>query len=238
MTALLETRGLAAGYQGSAVVRDLDLEVAPGEVVALLGANGAGKTTTLLTLAGDLPPVSGEILVDGRSTGAPLHRRASEGVALVPEERSLFKGLTGRENLRVGRADVGRVLALFPELRDKLQRRAGLLSGGEQQMLTLGRALARDPRLLLADELSLGLAPLVVDRLLLAVREAADRGVGVVLVEQHVSKVLAVADRVYLLSRGRVDLACTAAEAANRMAEIEGSYLGRTSDSGSAERER
>ena len=237
MTALLETRGLAAGYQGSAVARDLDLEVAPGEVVALLGANGAGKTTTLLTLAGDLPPISGEILMDGTPMRAPLHRRASAGVALVPEERSLFKGLTGRENLRVGRADVARVLALFPELEDKLQRRAGLLSGGEQQMLTLGRALARDPRLLLADELSLGLAPLVVDRLLLAVREAADRGVGVVLVEQHVTKVLTVADRIYLLRRGRVELACSAADAADRMAEIESSYLGQPSDRGTAESE-
>jgi branched-chain amino acid transport system ATP-binding protein len=228
MAPLLETRQLSAGYLGSAVVRDLDLEVSAGEVVALLGPNGAGKTTTLLTLAGDLAPVSGQILLDGTPSTAPLHRRTVQGVGLVPEERSVFMGLTARENLRVGRADLDRVLSLFPELADKLDTRAGLLSGGEQQMLTLGRALVRDPRLLLADELSLGLAPLVVDRLLSAVREAADRGVGVLLVEQHVSKVLTVADRVYLLRRGRIELACTAAEAAARMAEIEQSYLGRT----------
>jgi branched-chain amino acid transport system ATP-binding protein len=228
MSALVEARGLCAGYLGSAVVRDLDLEVRPGEVVALLGPNGAGKTTSLLTLAGDLPPVSGRLLMHGRSTRSPLHRRAARGVALVSEERSVFMGLTARENLRVGRAAVERVLALFPELDGKLGTRAGLLSGGEQQMLTLGRALARDPRLLLADELSLGLAPLVVDRLLAAVREAADRGVGVLLVEQHVSKALRVADRVYLMRHGRVELACSAAEAGERMTEIEQSYLGRS----------
>ena len=232
MSALVQARGLCAGYLGSAVVRDLDLEIGEGEVVALLGPNGAGKTTSLLTLAGDLPPVSGEVLWQGRPSRSPLHRRAARGVALVSEERSVFMGLTARDNLRVGRAPVDRVLSLFPELGDKLGTRAGLLSGGEQQMLTLGRALARDPRVLLAAELSRGLAPLVVDRLLAAGREAADRGVGVLLVEQHVSKVLAVADRVYLLRHGRVELACSAGEAASRMAEIEQSYLGRSSGPG------
>jgi ABC-type branched-subunit amino acid transport system ATPase component len=226
VTVLLETRALCAGYHGSAVVRDLDLTVSAGEVVALLGPNGAGKTTTLLTLAGDLPPVSGEVLLDGSVTKAPLHRRAAGGLGLVPEERSVFMGLTAGENLRVGGVDIDRVLALFPELKSKLGTRAGLLSGGEQQMLTLGRALGRDPRILLADELSLGLAPLVVDRLLAAVRESADSGVAVVLVEQHVSKVLTVADRVYLLRRGQVELSCTAAEAGRRLSEIAQSYLG------------
>jgi len=226
VTVLLETHGLCAGYHGAAVVRDLDLTVSAGEVVALLGSNGAGKTTTLLTLAGDLPPVSGQVVLDGSVSTAPLHRRAAGGLGLVPEERSVFMGLTAGENLRVGGVDVERVLTLFPELTSKLGTRAGLLSGGEQQMLTLGRALARDPRILLADELSLGLAPLIVDRLLAAVRESADRGVGVVLVEQHVSKVLTVADRVYLLRRGQVELSCSAAEAGQRIAEIEQSYLG------------
>jgi branched-chain amino acid transport system ATP-binding protein len=226
VTVLLETRGLCAGYHRSAVVRDLDLTVSAGEVVALLGPNGAGKTTTLLTLAGDLPPVSGEVWLDGAPSTTPLHRRAAGGLALVPEERSVFMGLTAGENLRVGGVDIERVVALFPELRSKLGTRAGLLSGGEQQMLTLGRALAREPRILLADELSLGLAPLVVDRLLAAVRESADRGVAVLLVEQHVSKVLTVADRVYLLRRGQVELSCTAAEAGRRIAEIAQSYLG------------
>lgn len=225
MTALVEARGLCAGYQGVPVVRDLDLVVQPGEVVALLGPNGAGKTTTLFTLAGDLRPVSGTVLVDGAPTRAPLHRRAAGGLALVPEERSVFMNQSTAENLRVGRCDVDRALALFPELKAKLKTTAGLLSGGEQQMLALARALARGPRLLLADELSLGLAPLVVTRLLRAVRTAADEGVGVLLVEQHVSKVLQVADRVYLLRRGRVELSGTAAELRSRLTDIEGSYL-------------
>jgi ABC-type branched-subunit amino acid transport system ATPase component len=226
MNPMLEARGLGVGYHGTAVVNDLDLHVEAGEVVTLLGANGAGKTTTLLTLAGDLPAVSGEVLVRGKVTASPLHARAARGMALVPEERSVFMSLTARENLRVGGVDEDRVIALFPELSGKLETRAGLLSGGEQQMLTLGRALARDPDILLADELSLGLAPLVVDRLLAAVREAAARGVAVLLVEQHVSKVLSVTDRVYLLGRGQLQMTCSAAEAEERMAEIEKSYIG------------
>jgi branched-chain amino acid transport system ATP-binding protein len=228
MTALVEARKLCAGYQGVPVVRDLDLTVAPGEVVALLGPNGAGKSTTLLTLAGELRPISGELLVDGAPSRAPLHRRASGGLGFVSEERSIFLEHTAEENLRVGRCGVDQVLALFPELRPKLRTRAGLLSGGEQQMLALGRALARGPRLLLADELSLGLAPLVVARLLAAVRAAADAGVGALLVEQHVRKVLEVADRVYVLRRGVVDFAGTAAEARARLTELEGSYLAGT----------
>lgn len=225
MTTLVEARRLCAGYHGVPVVRDLDLTVEPGEIVALLGPNGAGKTTTLLTLAGELRPTSGELLVDGRPSRAPLHRRAAAGLALVPEERSVFMSQTTAENLRVGGCDARTVLTLFPELRPKLRTRAGLLSGGEQQMLTLGRALARRPRLLLADELSLGLAPLVVNRLLRAVRDAAAGGVGVLLVEQHVSKVLEIADRVYVLRRGRVELSGSAAELKDRLTEIESSYL-------------
>lgn len=226
MSALIQTRSLCVGYDGVPVARNLDLELHEGEVVALLGPNGAGKTTTLLTLAGDLPAVSGDVLVDGVPARVGLHRRAASGIGLVPEERSVFMALTAMGNLRVGRVKAEPVLGLFPELADKLTTRAGLLSGGEQQMLTLGRALAREPRVLLADELSLGLAPLVVDRLLRAVRAAADEGVGVLLVEQHVSKVLAVADRVYVLGHGRVELSCSAAEAVDRMPDIEDSYLG------------
>jgi branched-chain amino acid transport system ATP-binding protein len=223
---VLEARGLSAGYGAQAVIHDLDLVVFPGEVVALLGPNGAGKTTTLLALAGELPLLAGEVRLDGSVTRAPLHRRARKGLSFVTEERSVFKGLSTLDNLRVGDVDPPVALGLFPELEKRLSVRGGLLSGGEQQMLTLARALSRSPRLLLADELSLGLAPLVVRRLLDAVRVAADeRGTGVLLVEQHVRKALQYADRVYVMRRGRIELSGSASEMRGRLAEIEDSYL-------------
>ncbi len=225
MSVLLEAKGLRAGYGMVSVVSDLNLTVSPGEVVTLLGANGVGKSTTLLTLAGSIPALGGEVCFDGKVTTAPLHRRAKLGMGFVSEQRSVFMGLTTDENLRVGRGDRDEALLLFPELRSRLNVKAGLLSGGEQQMLSLARALSRHPRVLLADELSLGLAPKVVDRLLRAVREAADRGVGVLLVEQHVRKVLGFADRGYVMRRGRIVLGGTAAELGARLAEIESSYL-------------
>ena len=225
MTALIEGRQISAGYGGVEIVRDLSLEVHAGEVVALLGANGAGKTTTLLTLAGELAPLGGEVLIDGERTTAPLHRRARKGMAFVTEERSIFPKLTTRQNLAVARADIDQATALFPELVPLMSRRSALLSGGEAQMLTLSRALARAPSLLLADELSLGLAPKTVGRLLRAVREAADRGIGALLVEQHVHRVLEVADRVYLLQQGRVRFAGTAADARGSIDEIQATYL-------------
>ncbi len=225
MTALLAARNISAGYGGVEIVRDVSLEVHPGEVVALLGANGAGKTTTLLTLAGVLKPLGGEILIDGQATTAPLHRRARNGMAFVTEERSVFPKLTTRQNLAVGRADIQKATTLFPELEALMSRRAALLSGGEQQMLTLGRALARAPEVLLADELSLGLAPKSVTRLLRAVRAAADQGVGALLVEQHVHRVLEVADRVYLLQQGQIRFSGTAADARQNIDEIQATYL-------------
>ena len=155
-------------------------------------------------------------------------------MGFVSEQRSVFMGLTTDENLRVGRGDRDEALLLFPELRSRLNVKAGLLSGGEQQMLSLARALSRHPRVLLADELSLGLAPKVVDRLLRAVREAADRGVGVLLVEQHVRKVLGFADRGYVMRRGRIVLGGTAAELGARLAEIESSYLSESASSDGA----
>lgn len=223
--ALLEARGLSAGYGNMAVVREVNLQVRARQVVALLGANGAGKTTTLLTLAGDLRPLGGEILWCGAPARGSLSRRARKGIGLVTEERSVFMGLTAAENLRVGRGKADDALAMFPELRRHLHRRAGLLSGGQQQMLSLGRALAARPRVLLADELSLGLAPIVVSRLLNAVRRAADMGIGVLLVEQHVRQALAVADYGYVLRRGRLVLAGPGAQLRKQIADIEATYL-------------
>ncbi|WP_239308332.1 ABC transporter ATP-binding protein [Frankia sp. Cj3] len=225
MPALIETIGLSAGYGSLAVVRDLDIHVEPGEVVALLGPNGAGKTTTLLTLCGELPVLGGEVRVSGQVTKAPLHRRARAGLGLVTEERSVFMSLTVEENLRVSGSDLALAFDLFPELAEFRGRRVGLLSGGQQQMLALARALGRGPSLLLADELSLGLAPLVVTRLLRAVRQAADGGVGVLLVEQHIAKALEFADRAYVMSRGRIALSGTAQDLRGRLDDIAQSYL-------------
>jgi len=225
VTPLVEAKGVDAGYGGVAAVRDLDLHVAPGEIVALLGPNGAGKTTTLLTLAGALKPIKGTISIDGRPTKAPLHRRAKRGLSIVTEERSVFMGLTTSANLRLGQGDPGRAVALFPELEPLLHRKAGQMSGGEQQILTLARALAAEPKVLLADELSLGLAPLIVQRLLRAVREAADRGVGVLLVEQHARQALKLADRAYVLRRGKVELEGDASDLLARLGDIERTYL-------------
>jgi branched-chain amino acid transport system ATP-binding protein len=177
-------------------------------------------------MSGELPLLRGEVLFEGEPTTAPLYRRARAGLAYVTEERSVFKGLSGFDNLRCGGVAPADALALFPELGRCLGTRGGLLSGGEQQMLTVARALARRPRLLLADELSLGLAPLIVDRLLQAVRAAAtDRGMAVLLVEQHARKALRYADRVYVMRRGRIEMALSAAEAGRRISEIENVYL-------------
>jgi branched-chain amino acid transport system ATP-binding protein len=222
----IEAIGISAGYGPQAVIHDIDLRVHPGEVVALLGANGAGKTTTLLALSGELPLLGGQVRLDGQGTKAPLHRRARQGLTFVTEEKSVFMGLSTRDNLRVAQVDVAEALALFPELERRIGVRGGLLSGGEQQMLSLARALSRHPHVLLADELSMGLAPLVVNRLLDAVRDAADtRGTAVLLVEQHVRKALQYADRVYVMRRGRIELAGTAAEMRDRLTEIEDRYL-------------
>jgi branched-chain amino acid transport system ATP-binding protein len=175
--------------------------------------------------------MDGKVEREGFSGRASLSRCSRQGLALVTEERSVFMDLTVAENLRVGRCDESVALGLFPELEALMDRKAGLLSGGEQQMLTLGRALGRSPRVLLIDELSLGLAPLVVTRLLNAVRAAADTGIAVLLVEQHVEQAMRVADYVYLMDRGKVSLKGEKEDVAGRVHEIEAAYLASAKES-------
>ena len=237
MTHALEARGLAAGYDGRAVVHDLDLHVDPGELVALLGRNGAGKTTTMLALAGYLPPLRGTVELFGRGVDARHPERAARrGLGFVPQGRALAHELSARENLRLAaRGRSGRVdaaLELLPELVPVLDRRTALLSGGEQQMLAIGRALASSPRALAVDELSIGLAPVMLQRVLDVVRGLADRGVAVLVVEQHVASVLAVADRAYVLRRGRLVFTGTARELAGSPGVLEAGYLGEADDPG------
>lgn len=225
---LIECRGLSVGYGRLAVVRDLDLQVDAGEVVALIGRNGAGKTTTLLALAGELKPMTGEVRWMGEPTTAPMHARCRAGLGYLTEERSVIMNLTAADNLRLAEVKPPDAVALFPALGPVLKRTAGLLSGGEQQMLALARALCRQPKVLLADELSLGLAPLVVTRLLDTLRAAAhERGVGILLVEQHVRQALSIADRVYVMDRGNVTLSGPVDEIRGRLDEIEAAYLSR-----------
>lgn len=233
---VLQISGLDAGYAGVPVVRGLDLEVGAGEVVALLGPNGAGKTTTLRTISGLLPAIDGSVHVVGGPTDSRRpHRVARRGVAHVAEDRSLFPGLTVRENLRLSpglkRRDRGaaydRAVDVFPALGPLMNRRAGLLSGGEQQMLAVARGIITEPQLLLVDEMSLGLAPVIVEEMLPVVRRVADEmNTAVVVVEQHIHLALELADRAVVLAHGRVVLDGDAAELRDDPSRIEASYLG------------
>ncbi|MFP5319584.1 MAG: ATP-binding cassette domain-containing protein [Acidimicrobiia bacterium] len=230
---LVEARGLVAGYGGVPVLHGVDLTVREGEVVALLGPNGAGKTTTLRAVSGVLPTMGGTVRALGRSGGGPPHRLARRGLASIPQDRGVLGGLTVAENLRLaaqgrrGRAAVTEGVGLVPALEPLLARRAGRLSGGEQQLLALARALVRRPRLLFVDELSMGLAPAAARSALDALRaQAAERGTGVLLAEQHPRLALERADRAVVLARGRVVHEGTAAELVERPEILESAYLG------------
>lgn len=205
---------IASGYGDLPAIRDISLSVHPGEVVALLGPNGAGKTTTLLAMTGELPLMSGGVIWDGQPTRPRLHVMARRGLAWVPDDRGVFRSLSVLDNLLLGRGDPDAALAVFPQLTRLLKRRAGLLSGGEQQMLALGRALASRPKVLILDELSLGLSPLATLQVFDALRlQALDTQIAVLMVEQQARRALDLADRWYLLGNGRVVAQGTADEA-------------------------
>jgi branched-chain amino acid transport system ATP-binding protein len=219
---LLQVRGLTAGFGAGPVLFGIDMEIAQGELVALVGANGAGKSTTLGTLSGLVPATSGSVSFSGSDvTNARPEAIVKAGIAHVPQGRRLFGTVSVEKNLRLGAyvrrdreidADLTRVLDYFPALKDKLAREAGTLSGGEQQMVALGRGLMAKPKLLMVDELSLGLAPKVVDRLIDVMKEIHAAGTALMLVEQDVLVALDVADRAYVLENGRIVMSGNAAE--------------------------
>ncbi|GAA3698862.1 ABC transporter ATP-binding protein [Gordonia hankookensis] len=234
---LLECTDLDAGYARSApCVRDLNITVQAGEVVALLGPNGAGKTTLLMSLAGLLPGLGGSVSVSGTVLPSGKPRAAVRaGVVLVPDDRALFRRLTVEKNLRLAirgrgrraaRESLEQVLQHFPALNPRLGVAAGQLSGGEQQMLAIARALLQRPRVLLIDELSMGLAPVVVQSILPVLRDVAASGTAVILVEQHVRLALEVSDRAIVLVHGQVRLTDDSSVLAHDLGRIEHAYLG------------
>jgi branched-chain amino acid transport system ATP-binding protein len=231
---LLSVRGLTAAYRGLRALHGVDLDVAAGEIVAVVGANGAGKSTLLRCIAGQMT-VGGSIAFNGAPiTRVPAHRINRMGIALVPEGRRLFKGLSVEDNLRLGAyarrgADRFRplelVFELFPRLQERLRQRADTLSGGEQQMLAIGRALMTDPRFLMLDEPSQGIMPRLVDDILAAAQRIRERGVTILIVEQRLAETLAIADRAYVLQTGRVVMSGGAAQIAGD-ADVRRAYLG------------
>jgi branched-chain amino acid transport system ATP-binding protein len=232
---MLEVRDLLVSYGEIMAVKGISLSVAAGEIVALLGANGAGKTTTLKTVSGLLAPRAGEIRLDGESLrGMPPHLIVRKGIAHVPEGRHVFNRLTVYENLEMGAyarsdagvaADLDRVFALFPRLWERRRQRAGTLSGGEQQMLAIGRALMANPRLLLLDEPSMGLAPVLVEQIFETIQSINRQGTTVLLVEQNAALALEVATRAYVLETGTIVLSGAAADLV-RHEDVRRAYLG------------
>lgn len=233
---LLTVEQLGVAYGGIHAVQGVSFHVGQGELVALIGANGAGKTTTLNCIAGLLPAASGVVRLDGAPlTGVAAHERVGRGLSLVPEGRGIFPRLTVMENLQMGayvrrdaaqvQLDLERMLALFPRLRERCEQVAGTLSGGEQQMLAMGRALMARPRLLLLDEPSMGLAPMLVEQIFEIVVKVAGEGVAILLVEQNAHLALQVSQRAYVMESGRISLHGSASELLSD-SRVQAAYLG------------
>lgn len=236
MTALLSISGLKVAYGGIHAVRGISLEIAAGERVCLIGANGAGKTTTLKAISGLLPESAGHVHFDGKPiTRLPAHEISRQGLNLVPEGRGVFPRMSVAENLLMGayirsdkaviRTDLDRVYALLPRLAERRLQKAGLLSGGEQQMLALGRAMMSRPKLLMLDEPSMGLAPIMVETVFGLIREITDSGVALLLVEQNAYWALQTCERGYVMEQGTLTLAGKTGELANNPA-VRNAYLG------------
>lgn len=222
---VLRTEGMCAGYGSIEVLHGLDICVAAGEIVAVLGPNGAGKTTTLLALAGAIPS-TGTVELFGEPAHGEVHERAAAGLAFLPDQRGVIRALTVAQNLRVAGVSADEAYEVSPELHQLKDRKAGDLSGGEQQILALTRAIVSRPRLILVDEISFGLAPKVVTRTFRLLASIAEQGVAVVLVEQFAHLALACADRAYVLQRGTVALEGNAADILADIDSVERSYLG------------
>ena len=233
---LLRVQDLKIAYGGIQAVKGIDLDLWAGELVCLIGANGAGKTTTLNAIAGVLPIAGGDIEYRGERINAlPAHRRLRAGIALVPEGRGIFTRLTVEENLRMGaysrndsaaiETDLERVYTMLPRIKERLPQVAGTLSGGEQQMVAIGRALLSRPRLLLLDEPSMGLAPLVVEKIFEVVQSVAREGVTILLVEQNANLALEFAQRGYVMESGKITLTGSGAELLKNP-KVRAAYLG------------
>jgi branched-chain amino acid transport system ATP-binding protein len=219
---MLQINNVNTHYGPIQALHDVSVEVKPGEIVTLIGANGAGKTTLMMTICGDPQATSGEILFDGRPiSGMPTSQIMRQGLAIVPEGRRVFARLTVQENLHMGayfrtkaeyEETLEEVLLLFPRLRERFAQRAGTMSGGEQQMLAIGRAMMSKPRMILLDEPSLGLAPIIIQQIFQIIQKLRDDGVTIFLVEQNANQALKIADRGYVLENGRVVLSGSGAD--------------------------
>ena len=235
-TALLEFRSVNTHYGAVHILKDVDLAIYPGEMVCLLGGNASGKSTTLKTLLGMVTPTSGDVLLDGEVVNdKPTSYRVINGVTMVPENRRLFKRLSVKENLELGaylrddregiEEDLENIYELFPRVKERLSQKAGTLSGGEQQMVAIGRALMSRPRVLLMDEPSMGLAPALVQQNFELIQQIHEEGMAIFMVEQNANMALSIADRGWVLQTGRVVLDDTA-EALLANPELRSSYLG------------